>query len=266
MLNMKRITIFALLLLVIGIAGSLFTYQSYADSGPVKEEMLFNETITDIIVESNNSKIEILPSSDETAKVEFTLDSRNKSRYNLEVVVEHGTLNVKVKEKILQFFNFDFNFKSVVTRVYLPEQTYDSVMAKTENGAVTIENIAATSVTGESTNGSITMKSLNAQEIITKTENGKINLVAVEGELRAQATNGQIKLETETIDHPIDFETVNGKILIQTNEKPKNAEISVDVVNGSVNIFGENNRHTVIGNGENKISLHTVNGGITVGN
>jgi len=264
MLNVKRIAMIALLLLIIGTAGAIFTYQSFAESEPVMEERTFNEAITDIIVETDNSKIEILPTQDETTKVEFSGDSSKKSRYNFEAVVEDGTLNVKVKGKILQFFNFDFNFKSIVTRVYLPEKTYNSLVAETENGAITAEDITVVEFRGESTNGGIHLKNLDTQSVQLKSENGKMDLIEVAGELRAEVTNGGINLKTETLDHPIDFETVNGKIVIQVNKEPKNVEIDAEVVNGSVDIFGKDNRHTVIGQGDKQIRLQTVNGSIKV--
>ena len=264
MLNRRKITVIALLLLIIGVIGALMTYPSFADIEPVMEEKVFNEAFTDIVVEADNSKIEIIPSADTTAKVEFNFDTSNKSRYIFEADVKNDELKVKVKEKVLQFFNFDFHMKSFVTKIYLPEQTYNSIMAETENGAVAIDNITAISITGESTNGSVHLKRLAAEEITAETENGKINFEAVAGELRGKTTNGRIEFETERINQPIDFETVNGKIIIRTDEKPKNAEVHAEVVNGSISIFGEKNRHTVFGNGENKIELTTVNGGITV--
>lgn len=264
MLNQKRITILALLLLVIGVIGALMTYQSFADSEPITEEVVFSETITDVIVESDNSKIEIIPSAEESAKVEFLYDTSNKSRYKFETAVENGELKVKVKEKILQFFNFDFNLKSFAIKVYLPEQTYESIIAKTVNGRITVDHIAAGSIISESTNGNIILKDLSTQKVKTKTENGKINFQAVEGELQAKATNGRIELDTDHMDRAIDFETVNGKLIIHTEQTPENAEIRAKVVNGSVNIFGEKNHHTIIGDGTNKINLKTVNGSITV--
>ena len=244
--------------------GAIFTYQSIAESDPILKERTFNEAITDIIVETDNSKIEILPAQDETTKVEFTGDTSKKSRYNLEADVEDGTLKIKVKGKILQFFNFDFNFKSVVTRVYLPENTYNSLVAETENGGITVEEITFAELRGESINGGILLKDLDTQSVQLKSENGKIDLTEVEGELQAEVTNGAINLKTESLDRPIDFETVNGKIMIQVNEEPENLTMDVEVVNGSVDVFGSDNRHTVIGQGDNQIRLQTVNGSIKV--
>lgn len=264
MFNVKKVTMLALLLLTIGVAGAAVTYQSFADSHSVTEERIFDESITGLIVESDNSKIEISPSTDQSASVEFLYDTSRKSRYTLEATVEDGELRVKVKEKVLQFFNFDFNIKSFTTKIYLPEQTYESIMAKTENGAITIDDITAESVKAESTNGKVLFRNLNTENIIAKTENGKIKLQAVQGELQAKATNGKIELEADSIDRIINFETVNGKIVIQTDKKPVNTEIHAEVVNGSANIFGEKINHTNIGDGENKVNLRTVNGRITV--
>ncbi len=264
MLNGKRITLLALLLLVIGIIGSAMTYQSYADSEPVTEESIFDEKITDIIAESNNATIEMIPSANDSVKVEFLFDGSNKSRYKFEAAVENGELRVKLKEKVIQFFNFDFDIKPLVIKIYLPEQSYESIIAKTENGRITIDQVATDTIEGISTNGGILLKDLHTQKVLAKTENGKIELQDVEGELQAKATNGKIELDTDHIDRLIDFETVNGKILIRTKEKPENAEIHAEVVNGSISIFGEKNQQTIIGDGDNKVNLKTVNGNIAV--
>jgi len=60
----------------------------------------------------------------------------------------------------------------------------------------------------------------------------------VSGELEAQANNGRIELETDTLDFPVDFDTDNGRIEIRTETEPANARIEARVDNGSIDIYG----------------------------
>ncbi|MHA6252878.1 DUF4097 family beta strand repeat-containing protein [Oceanobacillus sp. CAU 1775] len=266
MFNIKRVSIIAFFLPIIGIVGAIFTYSSYANSEPALEEFTFREVITDLQVESDNAKIEILPSMNDSTDVVFEIDTNKKSRYNLEAAVENGVLKVKVKEKILQFFNFDFNWKPIITKVYLPEDSYDSIHAKTINGTVHIENLFVKAINARSTNGSLIMQNLHTEQIVTEVENGQINFEAVFGDLQARTTNGRIELNADRLNYPIDFETVNGRIKVQVDETPENAEIRAEVVNDSSKIFGIKSNQSTTGNGEIKINLKTVNGSITVEN
>jgi DUF4097 and DUF4098 domain-containing protein YvlB len=264
MLNTKRIAVLGVLLLIIGAAGAFLTYPSMAEMEQKTEEHVFAEEIRAVHVDTDNSKIEIMPSPDSTAKVEFEIPGRQNEKYNLDAIVENGVLEVKVKEKMLQFFNFDFNLKSFMTRVYLPEETYEAITVQTDNGAIIMEEITALSVEAGSTNGTITLALLDAEKITVHATNGMIDFKEVQAALHAETTNGQIKLQAETTTQPIDFETVNGKINIELDAEPGNAEIRAEVVNGKVDIFGENSSHRTFGTGENQVNLQTVNGSITM--
>lgn len=265
MFNVKRMVGLAVLLVIIGFAGALFTYQSFADTKKIDEEKTFDENITDIIIETDNSRIEVIPTEDSMTKVEFAGETNTGSRQRFEAEVENGVLQVKVKEKMIRFFNFDFSIKSPVTKVYLPEAEYSSLRAETGNGKIRIENISAEDLEAKSTNGEVTLLNLKTKAITMKSVNGKINANNIEGELEAKVTNGKINLEEISLDQPIHLESVNGKIDVRVDEEPKNAEVNVEVVNGRIEIFGNNNQHTVFGDGENQVRLKTVNGSIRVG-
>ncbi|GGN56054.1 DUF4097 family beta strand repeat-containing protein [Oceanobacillus indicireducens] len=264
MLNRRRIAFIAIVLLVIGFGGALFTYPSLSAGETVEEERTFTDTISDVVIETDNSTIEIVPTTDNVTKVEFIKDTKNNSRYRYKAEVEDGILQVTIKEKVLQFFSFDFSLKSAVTRVYLPEKDYDSLKAKTANGKVRIENLNSDIISAESTNGKMSLENLNTQTATIQSENGKISAVNISGELKAEVTNGTINVEAKSLDHPVDLESVNGKVNVQVEEEPDNAEIIVEVVNGEAIIFGSSSRHRTFGDGENLIKIQTVNGKVVV--
>jgi HSP20 family molecular chaperone IbpA len=264
MLNTKRWKVIGILLLVIGAVGAIFTYPSMADTEQVTEEHQFDEEITAVTVDSDNSRLEFFPSADNTTRVEFELPGNQKQRYNLAATVEDGVLKVEANEKILQFFSFGFNFDSFVTSVYLPEEMYDSIIAETSNGAIVMEEISASTVEAASTNGAVIFDRLDVESVTANATNGTIEFIDVHATLHAETTNGRINLQTDSIEHPIDFETTNGKINIVVDQIPENAEIRANVTNGSVDVFGEDSSFRTFGNGDISINLKTVNGSITV--
>ena len=265
MLNRKKLMIIAVMLLIVGFGGALFTYPSIGAGETVEEERTFTETISDVVIETDNSMIEILPTDDGMTTVEFIGDTRNKARYRYKSEVEDGTLQVSVKEKILQFFSFDFSLKSAAVRVHLPEKDYRSLTADTDNGKVRIENLTSDIISAESTNGQMVFENLQTQTVTLQSVNGKIKTKDIAGELKAEVTNGTIDVEAKSLDQPIDLESVNGKIHVRVDEEPVNSEIIVDVVNGKVDIFGSNSRHRMFGDGENVVKIQTVNGRVSVG-
>ena len=265
MLNRRRIAIIAVVLLVIGFGGALLTYPSLGAGKTVEEERTFTDTISDVAVETDNSTIEIVPTSEDVTTVEFIKNTKSNSRYRYKAEVKDGTLQVKVKEKILQFFSFDFSIDSAVVRVYLPEKDYHSLKVKTTNGKVRIENLTGDIISAESTNGKMSFENLHTQTATFQSVNGKINTVNITGELKAEVTNGTINVETKSLDQPVDLESVNGKINVRVEEEPDNAEIIVEVVNGKADIFGSDSEHRTFGDGENVVKIQTVNGKVFVG-
>lgn len=56
--------------------------------------------------------------------------------------------------------------------------------------------------------------------------------------LPTKANNGGIKLITDTLDFPVDFEMNNGRIEIHTENEPANARIHARVDNWSIDVYG----------------------------
>lgn len=192
-------------------------------------------------------------------------------------------LSVTVKEKWFKFFNFDFSFSSPKLTVYVPEKAYETIQIDTDNGRIDAHELEASEMHINSNNGRtsasdldvnelhvttnngrIELKDIQSSEVISEADNGEIKLENVEGELKGRTSNGKITLVTEHLDRPIDFSTNNGRINIQTENKPTNAVFDVKVDNGKARIFGNSNWNTVVGDGDNLIKLTANNGGITV--
>lgn len=281
MLNIKRISLIAIALLVVGVVGSVITFKTaYQSDWITKEKVTPSEGIDNLDILTNNTKIEVLPTNDTDITAE--LSTKNK-KHELLTKVEDSTFLIQVKDKQKSFISLDLFSFGTTLKVYVPKKVYDSLQVESDNGRITLEQIQANdvyvkadngrieiediegaTVTGKASNGLISMRNIRSTAINVNTSNGKIVLDHVEGEIFGATNNGAIELVAKDLDRPIELETDNGKINIQTEQEPTNVTFDVRVDNGKVRIFGESNWDTIIGNGENIIKLKTNNGGITI--
>ncbi|MDE4084445.1 DUF4097 family beta strand repeat-containing protein [Planococcus maritimus] len=243
----------------------------------ILEQKDFSEPIEAVDITVENSRVDILASDDETARVVL---SGNDDDFTLNTEIAGGRLTIEVDDRS-PFFNFDFN-RSYTLQVYVPASGLDSLSAESNNGSIEANDMRADEFRLEADNGRILLDAVDSETVDVETDNGSVELrqieadisvrssngrilfIEVSGELEAQANNGRIELETETLDFPVDFETDNGRIGILTGAEPANARIEARVDNGSIDIYGRENEETVFGNGEVLIQLSSNNGSIAV--
>lgn len=276
----KKIAVVALILLLVGIVGGAFTFKSVNEAKDITEEKVVSDDFDEIEITSDEASVEILPTSDSEGSVVL---SGKSSNYRLSVGVEGSTLKVDVAYRQNKLFTFDFASVLLDLKVYVPEKVYDSLQigsdnghvqvddlqvkdayVKTDNGRIKLNNLESSKVTAEADNGTIDLKNVAAANVTVKADNGKIILDEVEGKLSGKTNNGSISLITSYLDRPIDFETDNGKIKIQTEKDPTNVIFDIKLDNGKADIFGKTNWDTVVGDGEHLIKLIAKNGKITV--
>jgi DUF4097 and DUF4098 domain-containing protein YvlB len=283
MINVKRMTIFALILLLIGVLGiAALTFLSSVGNNEMqsKEIKISDEEFNHVNITTDDTEVHILPANDPHATVEF---SKNRDTYDVHAEIEGDTLAISAEAHWISWFNFDFLFPtSSMLTLHLPEELYDSLQIETSNGRIQVDNMQTTDINLKTSNGQIRVSNTESSAITTTTSNGRviledvkgdifseasngrITLEDVEGNLSAKTSNGQISLVTEHLDRPIDFETSNGRIHIQTDNEPANTILDVQTDNGEVTIFGSSNWDTVVGNGDNLIKLRTNNGRVLV--
>ncbi|WP_234402351.1 DUF4097 family beta strand repeat-containing protein [Oceanobacillus damuensis] len=259
---MRRGAIIAILIAV-AVALVIINFLQYGFNGKEEQKQTISEQFDNIDVETENVKIEILPASGSTAEVE--LAGNKKGKYKLTTNVEGDTLHVEVENKRFQMFSIDFfNPSPTSLKVYLPEKAYDTVEVVTDNGQIIAGGMEADLVNMEADNGKILLDKIKSSLINVEVDNGEVSLENIEGEIHGTSNNGRISLKTESLDRPLTLETDNGTIDIQTVEPPTNATFDITLDNGKVNVFGESNYDSVIGNGDNVIKLTADNGKITV--
>ncbi|WP_208585959.1 DUF4097 family beta strand repeat-containing protein [Gracilibacillus suaedae] len=264
MINVKRVITIACALLIVGIIGSIVFYRVYEPATLAVTKEVENAEISTIEIDVNNEKVEIIPTTDPNPKVELTGTEGNHAKTELVVEENNHTLSVHTEHEMRTWFSFNFFNSTRTLTVYLPEQEYQQLAVDISNGSIQARDLAVNEINVETKNGKVELSEIVADTYQLRTYNGKIDLRNVEGELAARANNGAISLVTADLDRNINFETNNGRIKIQSEKEPTNAVLDTKVKNGSVNLFGNSNYNTVIGEGDNLVKLTTKNGSITV--
>lgn len=280
MLKVKNLWKIALVLIGIGVIGSVFTFTSSGEKRASEEVEFDSDNIEKIDIRSDNAKVEVLPTEQSSLKVKVFAEGRYD---RLLSEVKGDALSIQVKDKKDRFINFNFFDAGTSLKVYMPKKQYDSLDIKSHNGTVSLNNFHVDQAKVEADNGKIELQDINARMIDAETNNGKIDFQhvmaatieaetdnghmvfdQVEGNLVGRTNNGRVSIKTENIDRLIDLKTDNGRIDIQTDEEPTNVVLDIKTKNGKVTVFGESDWDTVIGNGDHLVKLRTANGRVTI--
>ncbi|MCZ2258142.1 DUF4097 family beta strand repeat-containing protein [Sporosarcina sp. G11-34] len=264
-MNSKRIVLIIGCILFIGATGILFMFKSSNGFvGDSNEKVIEDRTFSNIEVLADNAAVEIVPGNDSATTVNYSGQSKRKSKTIFKADVKGDTLVVQLKEKRRGFFHFGMPSFDLQLTVTIPEKQYDKIQAESDNGHIKVENIHTNALILETDNGSIRLKNIEATSVDVKSDNGKIILDQVDGTIQGKTDNGAISLTTNNLDRPIQLKTDNGRIEIQTEKEPENATIDAKTDIGKIEIFGHETKQTTFGKGEHLIKLRTDNGGITV--
>ncbi|MEC1154276.1 DUF4097 family beta strand repeat-containing protein [Cytobacillus horneckiae] len=262
----KRFVIIASLLIVVGLAGVLFTFNKKMSADTVSKNAEVTDEFNNINVISDNAQIKVLPTKEKTAKINVDGVVENEEMFSFTSDVRNDTLEIELKEDRFKLFTFDFLTREINLTISMPERQYEQINIDNNNGKIEIQDMEIKGINVETDNGYIHLNETKGDLITAKTSNGKLLLENVQGELKAQTANGAIDVKVPTIVFPNDLKTLNGKIRIETRNQVKNATFIANTDNGSINIFGKNEGNQVIGDGETMIRLKTSNGSIEVGN
>lgn len=265
MSKLLKVSIIALVLLLIGVIGSLLTFRSSNEVVAVAEtKKIAQPGIKSIDVSVENAIVEIIPSKNNITKVELTGKREPSSKQKLSATVNGETLSVRLNEQQFKFFNLNFLSTELTLKVFVPEKLYKSIKVKCDNGYIKATDLQANVLYAKTDNGRITLENIKSTEANVNSDNGIIVLNHVEGKLSGKTNNGKITLKTKSLDRPIQLECDNGSVTVQTETEPTNATFDVHVDNGRVNILDKFSGSAVIGKGENLIRLSTDNGRITI--
>ena len=256
----KKLSILALILLLIGGIGSFFSQTNKEEISTVKT--VSSEMVKEVNIQTDNATLEVLPTSDTEIKVELITKGLDVSKLDFTAEVEGNKLTIRLKEP--STITIGFNIRSSHLYVYVPQKTYDSFVVENDNGKMKMSELNIKNLKVQTDNGRIELNKIVAENVDVKSANGKLELNDVDGNLKGSSNNGKITLTTKDLDRNIQLESANGKISIKTDKEPTNTTFKVSVNNGKINILDKYEGNTVIGKGENLVDLESNNGKIEV--
>ena len=258
----KKLSIIALLLLLIGGVGSYFTISKSYQEENTTEKTVDSDQVEEVRILTDNARVEVLPTSDTKTKVQLVTKGVDVSKLDFIAEVEGKKLTVKLKEQ--RTFSIGFNIQSIHLNVYVPQKLYDSFVINNNNGKVIMSELKINNLKVETDNGRIELNKIESENVEAKSANGRLDFNDVEGNIIGSSNNGKISLASKDLDRNMKLESNNGKITIKTEKEPTNTTIMVSTDNGSINILDKYEGNTVIGKGENLVDLKSNNGKIEV--
>ncbi|ASJ04551.1 DUF4097 family beta strand repeat-containing protein [Thermococcus barossii] len=214
--------------------------------------MIF-ENVREVEIKATNGRIEIEGWENDHVEVNY---------------VPHGEVTVNVERKgsrlIIReepkrkFLNLLGEKGWAEIEVKVPRRVL--INAKNVNGELKARGVRFGEVT--TVNGEITLEDCEAEKL--GTVNGEIRAgLTVAGPLKASTVNGEIELTIEELEGDVEVSCVNGDIVLRLTEFC-DARIVSKSVNGSVELVDIDPDDPVIGTGEFKVKISTVNGGVRV--
>lgn len=264
MAKVKKISIVALILFAVGAVGSLLTYHNSVKG--ISFEKTITQNFNGLEVYAGNENIELIPTNSKVTKITLTGERSNDFKQNYTVNVRGNTLSIDLSEHQMKFYNFNFSiFKPLALKIYLPEKQFASLVINNDNGEIRSGNLKAANMKLTTNNGSINISNTTAATVDVHSDNGAITFQGnITGKITGNTDNGRISLNVPGINIPIQLESDNGSIAIQTEREPDNVTYDVHSDNGSINIFNKYSSNTVVGHGDNLIKLRTDNGKISI--
>ncbi|WP_336773290.1 DUF4097 family beta strand repeat-containing protein [Paenibacillus sp. MMO-58] len=267
MTTKKKLAAIATVLIVIGLAGSLITYfYENTVTEVFEQKTIAGSQITALNLRSDNTRIELLPSSEQDIKIQLDGSTMSEEKPQLDVKAEDSTLSITMDTNRHKWFTFNIREDSLALKVYLPLKQYNELKISNNNGYILAKQLNVASIQATTDNGRIEFSDTASQTVKVRADNGKITLDHVTGTLDEKTSNGSITLLTKEINQNITLNTNNGRILLQTEKEPAGVTFYTHVDNGRVNLFDKYKGNTVVGDGSIQVKLTADNGSITVKN
>lgn len=135
--------------------------------------------------------------------------------------MDGNTLEIEVNRRGFKWLSIDFFSDSPTLNLMLPEKVAGTIALETNNGTISASNLESEEMVAESDNGEILIGDVKSNSIYAQSDNGELFFENIEGEILGESDNGDITLVNDTLNQPIEFETDNGSIIIQTKKNLK---------------------------------------------
>ncbi|TLS37964.1 DUF4097 family beta strand repeat-containing protein [Pseudalkalibacillus caeni] len=231
----------ALLVLIVGVAGSLFTiYQ--ADGFSFKTVKINDQKtvkasgIDSIEVDTSSIDVNIVPTKGKDIRIELDgkVSEKLKDKIRLRVHENGDTIKIDIEER--NSFKFGVTIKSLDLTVQVPEKRFENITVDTSSGDIEVEDVEADGFHFSASSGDVTASNLKAASISIDTSSGDMVLNDLQGSLQGEASSGRIMLDTKKITDDIEFNTSSGNVEIESAVQPDALILEFDGSSGEGNV------------------------------
>ena len=260
----KQLLIFAiiLLLIIIGLSGCLGQVSKEFNS-----EYEANEN-TILMITNINGDVEITSWDSNTVTLDAETSSKqgNDELDKIQIDVVESDSVIDIETTFLGPGNVEAS-----TDMTLKTPSFVTVdMVTTSNGDVRVTGTKG-NTTAHSSNGKITIADVDGY-VTARSSNGDIEIKKTTGIADLDTSNGDIYVEIFSFKKNISIDTSNGGITVYINPL-LNSDIEMETSNGQISIIEvllnltiseEENKVGKLGDGGNKLDIHTSNGDINI--
>lgn len=266
---LKKLLFAALLLIFIGVGGSIISYSSSKNSSIISERQSIDfEKIAAIKINTVSTNVEVIASKKhKEAIIELEGKTNEANMPKLLVKAEDTQLIIALQEGTeSKWINFSPNFapSTLTLKLYVPEKIVDDIEFSSVSANLYVENVRSNTFKLSSTSGDIDGENVQFNKAQIKTISGDLDLEKILGEVAIKTVSGNITLTMTDLIHPMQIHSTSGDVEIIPANEPTDVTFKVKSVSGDINILEESNKSTAIGKGTSLVEITTTSGDISV--
>lgn len=282
-INIKRLSLwlFIVMVLAIGVAGTIFAIEGYNGIFPnlkkheINTEKTFSlDNIKDINIDTIDDDVNIISTDAKDVKVHFhgTYSSNRDNIPYLEAENLSGKLDISIEHPNTFILGFNHNLSELKLDIYLPKTYSGNIFTDTVSGNIKIENLNLSAFKLDTISGDLNASSLEAKESDLHSTSGNAVIKGFAGNLVFNSVSGDINVEYRSFNNNIKIDTTSGDAKIKLTENSMFG-MEFDSVSGDVksnfpisvdNGPGDHHAEVVIGDSNNKIQVDTTSGDLEI--
>lgn len=186
----------------------------------------FNDKITTLDINAKHADTKILPSSDNSFKVELYKEGKllEKLSHMLTAYQEESVFYVKV----LPIFPYK-SFGNYELTLHVPNNL-ENIHLGTSSGDVYINNLDVDKLNIQSASGDINLHTIHTKELSLEVASSDVDINKLVGDLEIKSASGDVQIDHSSGDN-FSFKNASGDLNIQANYK----RILLNNVSGDVN-------------------------------
>lgn len=269
---LKKLIITAILIIIIGVGGSIITYTSSNKSAEMNEIQSINyENIDSVQINSVSTDVEIIATKEQkNASIQLVGKTKEINIPELSVKAEGTKLVIDLKEgntknKWLEL-SPTFAPSTLVLKVYVPEKILNNIAYNSVSADLYLENMHANTIAFSNTSGDFDGRNLQFESATIQTVSGDVEIDELIGMIMITSESGDITMTMTDLIYPMQINSTSGDVEIVTENAPTDVEFKINSVSGNLNILNEFNKSTIIGNGTTLVEIQTTSADISVEN